>query len=58
MLTFQLNFFSKVYLMDLVILSLEIEIVDVYNFSVNYNSIDKSDILNIYKYLMTKNSIK
>ena len=31
---------------------------DVYNFSVDYKSIDKSDILNIYKYLMTKNNIK
>ena len=31
---------------------------NVYDFSVNYNSIDKSDILNIHKYLMTKNNIK
>ena len=31
---------------------------NVYNFSVDYNSIDKSDILNIQKYLMTKNNIK
>ena len=31
---------------------------NVYDFSVDYNSIDKSDILHIYKYLMTKNSIK
>ena len=31
----------------------------VYDFSVDYNSIiDKSDILNIHKYLMTKNYIK
>ena len=29
-----------------------------YDFSVNYNSIDKSDILNIHKYLMSKNNIK
>ena len=28
-----------------------------YDFSVNYNSIDKSGILNIHKYLMTKNNI-
>ena len=28
------------------------------DFSVNYNSIDKSDILNIHKYLMAKNNIK
>ena len=31
---------------------------NVYNFSVDYNSIDKSDILNIHKSLMTKNDIK
>ena len=31
---------------------------NVYYFSVDYNSIDKSDILNIHKYLMTKNDIK
>ena len=31
---------------------------NVYNFSVYYSSTDKSDILNIHKYLMTKNNIK
>ena len=31
---------------------------NVYDFSVSYNSIDKSDILNIHKYLVTKNNIK
>ena len=31
---------------------------NVYDFSVDFNSIDKSNILNIYKYLMTENSIK
>ena len=31
---------------------------NVYDFSVDYNSIDKSDILNIQKDLMTKNNIK
>ena len=31
---------------------------NVYYFSVAYNSIDKYDILNIHKYLMTKNNIK
>ena len=31
---------------------------DVYNFSFDNNSIDKSDILNIHKYLMNKNNIK
>ena len=31
---------------------------NVYDFSVDYNSIDKSDILSIHKYLMPKNIIK
>ena len=31
---------------------------NVYNFSVGYNSIDKSDILVFHKYLMNKNNIK
>ena len=31
---------------------------NVYDLSVDYNSVDKSDILNIHKYLMTKNNIK
>ena len=31
---------------------------NVYDFSVDYISIDKSDILNMHKYLMTKNNIK
>ena len=31
---------------------------NVYDFSVDYNSIDRSDILNIDKYLMTINNIK
>ena len=31
---------------------------NVYHFSVDYNSIDKSDTINIHKYLMTKNNIK
>ena len=31
---------------------------NVYDFLVNYNSIDKSDTLNIHKYLITKNNIK
>ena len=26
--------------------------------SIDYNSVDKCDILNIHKYLMTKNNIK
>ena len=31
---------------------------NMYNFSFDYNSIDKSDKLNIHKYLMNKNNIK
>ena len=31
---------------------------NVYDFSVDYNAIDKSDILNIHKHLMVKNNIK
>ena len=31
---------------------------NVYNFSFDYNSIDKYDKLNIHKYLMNKNNIK
>ena len=31
---------------------------NLHDFKVDYNSIDKSDILNIHKYLMTKNNIK
>ena len=57
MLTFQLNFVWKVFLMDLVWRSKSLN-GNVYSFSVDYNSIDKSDILNIHKYLMTKNNIK
>ena len=31
---------------------------NVYNFSEDYHAIEKSDILNIHKYLMVKNNIK
>ena len=31
---------------------------NIYDFSLDYNSIDKSDILHIHKYLMTKNNMK
>ena len=31
---------------------------NVYDFSVDYNSVDKSDILNIHKYLIKKNNVK
>ena len=47
--------------MDLVILNESREVplnVNVYDFSVDYNFIDKSGILHIHKYLITKNNIK
>ena len=31
---------------------------NIFDFSIDYNSIDKSDLLNTHKYLMTKNNIK
>ena len=45
--------------MDLMLESREVFLNgNVYDFSVDFNSIDKSDISNIYKYLMNKNDIK
>ena len=45
--------------MDLVLLSLKKSLNgNVYDFSVDYNSIDNSGILNIYKYLINKNNIR
>ena len=43
--------------MDLMLLSLEKHLWEDYN-SVDYNAIDKSDILNIHKYLIVKSNIK
>ena len=31
---------------------------NIYDFSIDYNAINKSDILNIHKYLMVKDNIK
>ena len=61
MLTFQLHFVLEAYLKDISSATKLREVSlneNVYNFSVDYNSIDKSDILNIQKYLMVKNNIK
>ena len=61
MLTFWLDFAYEVYLKGLVLLSLSREVSlngNVYDFSVGNNSIDKSDILSIHKYLITKNDIE
>ena len=59
MLTFQLNFVLEIYLMDLVLLSLQKYLKgNEYDSSVDFNFIDKSDILNIHKYLMIKSNVK
>ena len=52
--TFQLNVVSKVFLMDLVLLGLKKYLLAemCMIFSVDYNSIDKSDIINSHKYLI------
>ena len=57
MLPLQLIFFLEVYLIDLEPRGKSLN-GNVYDFSVDYNSIDKSEILNIYKYLMNKKNIK
>ena len=58
MLIFQLNFVSGAYLIDLT-KPREVSLKEnVYHFSVDYNSIDKLDILNTHKYLIVKNKIK
>ena len=45
--------------MDLMLMSLEKHVsMEMCIFSVNFNFVDKSDILNIHKYLMTKNNMK
>ena len=54
-LTYQLNFALELFLIVLVLKSLEGKCVW---FSVDFNSIDKSEILNIHKHLMTNNNIK
>ena len=61
MLTFQLNFVSEEYLMDLVISNESRQISvngNVCKFSFDYNSVDKFNILNIHKYLMLLSNIK
>ena len=60
MLTFQLHFVSKAHLIDSVATeSREVSLNgNVYDFSFNYNFIDKSDILIIHRFLMTKYNIK
>ena len=49
------NISNKFHYVDLEEVSLK---VNVYDFSVDYDPIDKSDILNMHKYLMIKNNIK
>ena len=57
MLTFKFSLVLETYLMDTE--SREISLKrNLCDFSIDYNAIDKSDILNIHKYLMVNNSIK
>ena len=57
MLTFKFSLVLETYLMDTE--SREISLTgNLCDFSIDYNAIDKSDILNIHKYLMVNNSIK
>ena len=59
MLNFQQKFVWEVFLMDLMLVSLEkYGSGNVYDFTVSFNSYDKSDMLKIYKYLMNKNNMK
>ena len=44
--------------MDFMLVSWEVFLGDVYNFSVNYTAIDKPVILDIHKYLMVENNLK
>ena len=44
--------------MDFMLVSWEVFLGDVYNFSVNYTAIDKPVILDIHKYLMVENNMK
>ena len=48
---FQLDFVYKAYLMDSVLLSLEKYLRKCQQFLADYNAIDKSNFLNIHKYL-------
>ena len=53
MLTFQLCFVSEIFLMDLMHLEVSLN-GNVHDFSVDYNSIGKSDIINIHKFSLVK----
>ena len=60
MSTFFLNFVWKIYLKVLAISNLNKYLFkkNLYDFSVVYEIIVKSDVLNIHQYLMVKNNIK
>ena len=59
MLTFQLNLSQKCIYGFSATESREVSLNGIlYDFSIDYNSIDRFDILNIDKYLMIKNNIK
>ena len=57
---FQHGFVWEIYLIDFMLLNLEKNLWEEKSkdFSVDYSAIDKSDILDIHKYLMVKNNIK
>ena len=57
---FQHDFVWEIYLIDFMLLNLEKNLREKMSkdFSVDYSAIDKSDILDIHKYLMVKNNIK
>ena len=58
MLTFHLDFVLEAYLMNLSVNWEEVSFRgNVYDFSVDYGAVDKSNIFSIHKYLMIKNSI-
>ena len=54
-----MSFVQETYLINLTVETENVSLrKNLYDFSVDYNAIDKSDILNIHWYLMFKNNIK
>ena len=59
MSTFQLSFVLEAYLINLTMLKQKKYHLkeSLFDFSVDYDAIDKSDMLNVHKYLMAKSNI-
>ena len=57
MSTFQINFALKAYLINVEAEEVSLK-RSVYDFSLDYDAIDKFDILHFHKYLMVMNNIK